>query len=388
MIGLGKMARWRRARREESGVRLDNGEEGRQFNARFPGLNLDGQRHWAGMPPPVPGVCPEAKGSRRRAPTGPGEAQKREFAEVPIKVAQTQWHAWHEWDRMRSDQTQSNPIKVAARRLSTFYEIEIAIMIKEQEGGRWNAVGDEARPHLVPPHEPPLRKGPPLPDPLLHKCVEEREMKRCARVHGFNARSFSGNSLHEHKAKREPPRPDPLLHKCMEEREMERSARVLGINARNSSANSLPQERERTDAAPGQSNQIKPNQTFGGGGARETGQGLVAGGWWRKRAAESSLVKPGQTQSNRSGSRRRSTLPTVKPSQTQSNQSSRLGSRRRSILPTVKPSQTQSNQFIHSRIIRDMLANSPKRCIRLERGMPSAGRRRPRSGRPRSPKVR
>jgi len=41
-------------------------------------------------------------------------------------------------------------------------------------------VGDGARAH----HEPPSRKGPPLPDPLLHKCVEEREMKRRVWVHG------------------------------------------------------------------------------------------------------------------------------------------------------------------------------------------------------------
>jgi hypothetical protein len=29
------------------------------------------------------------------------------------------------------------------------------------------------------------------------------------------------NAPHEHKSKREPPHPDPLLHKCVEEREME-----------------------------------------------------------------------------------------------------------------------------------------------------------------------
>jgi hypothetical protein len=50
------------------------------------------------------------------------------------------------------------------------------------------------------------------------------------------------------------------------------------------------------------SNQIKPNQTcerVGGGGGVDSGQWLVASGWWRKRQAESSPVKPSQTQSNR-----------------------------------------------------------------------------------------
>ena len=63
--------------------------------------------------------------------------------------------------------------------------------------GFWSLTGmplTEARPHPVPPLEPPSRKAPPHPDPLLHKCVEEREMERRARVLGFNARSFSGTS--------------------------------------------------------------------------------------------------------------------------------------------------------------------------------------------------
>jgi len=47
---------------------------------------------------------------------------------------------------------------------------------------------------LNPLHENESKREPPLPDPLLHKCVEEREMERRARVLGFNARSFSGNS--------------------------------------------------------------------------------------------------------------------------------------------------------------------------------------------------
>ena len=86
---------------------------------------------------------------------------------------------------------------------------------------------EEDRPRLDPLHEPLSGKWPPLPDPLLHKCVEEREMERRARIHGFNARSFSGtsdhDSFHEHESKREPPHPDPLLHKYVEEREMERT---------------------------------------------------------------------------------------------------------------------------------------------------------------------
>jgi hypothetical protein len=38
----------------------------------------------------------------------------------------------------------------------------------------------------------PSKKQPPLPNPLLHILVEEREMERRARVHGFNARMVSG----------------------------------------------------------------------------------------------------------------------------------------------------------------------------------------------------
>ena len=52
-----------------------------------------------------------------------------------------------------------------------------------------NTVGvrlPEARPHPVPPHEHESRREPPHPDPLLHKCVEERKMERRARVLGIN----------------------------------------------------------------------------------------------------------------------------------------------------------------------------------------------------------
>ena len=41
----------------------------------------------------------------------------------------------------------------------------------------------------------PLKKEPPLPNPLLHQYVEEREMERRSRVHVFNARMLSGKSL-------------------------------------------------------------------------------------------------------------------------------------------------------------------------------------------------
>jgi hypothetical protein len=62
-------------------------------------------------------------------------------------------------------------------------------------------------------------------------------------------------------SKKEPPHPDPLLHKCVEEREMERRARAQGIHARNSSADSLPHEKEWNEAARGKSDQIQSNQT-------------------------------------------------------------------------------------------------------------------------------
>jgi hypothetical protein len=67
--------------------------------------------------------------------------------------------------------------------------------------------------------------------------------------------------LHEDESKGEPPHPDPLLHKCVEKREMERRAGVLGIRALNSSANSLPHERVMTGDVFGGSRPIKPNQT-------------------------------------------------------------------------------------------------------------------------------
>jgi hypothetical protein len=83
--------------------------------------------------------------------------------------------------------------------------------------------------------------------------------------------------------------------------------------------NPLPQEREFTNAAPGGPNEIKPSQTVsdwikpargGGGCGVDSGQWLVAGGWWRKRPAESRAVKPSQTQSNRfdSGSSKNKTI--------------------------------------------------------------------------------
>jgi hypothetical protein len=181
------------------------------------------------------------------------------------------------------------------------------------------AVADKTRPYPGPPHELESRKEPPHPCPLLHRCVEEREMERRARGLEIHARNSSGKSLRlerEPRSRKEPPHPSPLLHKCVEEREMERRARVLGIHARNSSGKSLTQvrepttgdearpqphgeavirgreaviwvrrrryklraarfagrltlpgrqNRELTDGAPGESNQIKPNQSCGDG---------------------------------------------------------------------------------------------------------------------------
>ena len=44
-----------------------------------------------------------------------------------------------------------------------------------------------------PPHEPSSKKEPPLPDPLLHKYVEERGMERRARLMGSMCECFRGN---------------------------------------------------------------------------------------------------------------------------------------------------------------------------------------------------
>jgi hypothetical protein len=68
----------------------------------------------------------------------------------------------------------------------------VACLLENSDRGQ--CIIGNARSRPGPPHEPPSRKGPPLPGPLLHKCVEEREMARRMRVHGFNARICSGNS--------------------------------------------------------------------------------------------------------------------------------------------------------------------------------------------------
>jgi len=80
--------------------------------------------------------------------------------------------------------------------------------------------------------------------------------------------------------------------------------------------NSPPQEREVTDAAPGESNQIKPNQTSCedlpgpaiGLPAAQEGGGIQTG-----QTCQSKPVKPDQAESNQ-----------IKPNQTQSNQSNRF----------------------------------------------------------------
>jgi hypothetical protein len=55
----------------------------------------------------------------------------------------------------------------------------------ERESLRIHAVGGEARPDPHPPHEYESRREPPHPDPLLHKCVGEREMSDAA-LNGSN----------------------------------------------------------------------------------------------------------------------------------------------------------------------------------------------------------
>ena len=155
-----------------------------------------------------------------------------------------------------------------------------------------NTVGvrlPEARPHPVPPHEHESRREPPHPDPLLHKCVEEREMERRARTRGFTSCRISV-------------RPLPFVQE-----------RVLFALARR-------QDREWTGAAvgyaggwikafPSESNQIRPDQTCGEEGG--SGQWLVA------------KLDAG-IQARSIGPRRRSALP---KSQTQSNQYQDNGNR-------------------------------------------------------------
>ena len=99
MTGLGKMERLRRERREELNVRLHHGQEGSPFKAQFPGLNLDGLRNSAGMPPQEARPHPVPLPQERELNCGSGAGGARDLAETSIKVAQTEWDEWNEWDK-------------------------------------------------------------------------------------------------------------------------------------------------------------------------------------------------------------------------------------------------------------------------------------------------
>jgi hypothetical protein len=123
---------------------------------------------------------------------------------------------------------------------------------------REEEVSVDGAPHSGHSDEFPSKMGPPHPNPLLHECVEERGMERCARIQekarlyarrdralpgtgdGFTTKdakdtemregevSVDGASGHsdEFPSKMGPPHPDSLLHECVEERGMERCARI------------------------------------------------------------------------------------------------------------------------------------------------------------------
>jgi hypothetical protein len=146
MTRIGKIARLPRETREELKHTLKacllHGQEGRPFKAQCPGLNLDGLRNAAGMPPQELGPGPEAKArvarphpnplpqERELTKAAPGEP--RDLAGAPIKPNQTksnlpggmgvvsgQWPVASGWWRKRvgencpvkPSQTQSNPVK-------------------------------------------------------------------------------------------------------------------------------------------------------------------------------------------------------------------------------------------------------------------------------------
>ena len=109
MTHLGKVARRPRGMREELNVRLHNGQEGRPCKAQFPGLNLDGLRNWAGMPPQETRPHPVPLPQERELNCGPGAGGARGLAEMPIKVAGTEWDEWEEWDeREECDRIKAN----------------------------------------------------------------------------------------------------------------------------------------------------------------------------------------------------------------------------------------------------------------------------------------
>ena len=114
---------------------------------------------------------------------------------------------------------------------------------------------EEDRPRLDPLHEPLSGKWPPLPDPLLHKCVEVREMEGRARVHGFDARSFSENSL---------PGERRLSDGALERRGRIGSwtAGILAVaDQARPHLDPLPRERKLTDGALDASSRVQPNPT-------------------------------------------------------------------------------------------------------------------------------
>jgi hypothetical protein len=93
--------------REELNVHLHNNQEGWQFKAQFPGLNLDGLRNSTGMPPHELAGCPRSQRAAavalrpcRSNPIKPNQTQSN-----PVKPNQTQSNP------VKPSQTQSNPIK-------------------------------------------------------------------------------------------------------------------------------------------------------------------------------------------------------------------------------------------------------------------------------------
>ena len=318
MTRLGKMARWPLEMREGLDVRL-RGASGRRVRRRGgqagPGMTVDraGASIKANQTDRADALhLMVAKGAGRegaarctrgacapRSQTGPG--MTRHFAEASFKANQTcgasgQWLvvSGQRWmPAIQPSQTKSNPIKP-----------------NQTCGGE---VGDEARPHPDALHEDKSKKEPPRPDPHLHKCVEEGEMKRCARVHGFNARSFSAN---------------PLLG----EREL---ICVIGRGGAGGFAGtplswSRPNGTNKTNRTNVAGlNQIKLNQSCGGEGS---GQWLVPKNWGRLRPnqAKSNHVEPaareGKAERMKDESRSDQTMP--QPwSQTQSNRVKRAGAK-------------------------------------------------------------
>jgi hypothetical protein len=307
MTRLGKIARLSREIRDESNVRLQNGEAGRQLvewlnglpaaqevlKERFEGRAVTEQnlsewkqggyedwvRHqencaYALMLTEMAEDLEEEAGNTRleerlAALMAVALARLlREAEEAPAGPERTKMilDVARQLSQLRRDGQQAERVRMERERWEEKQlEIELKQRKEAEERARTQAIWEQTAAEFPALARMSVGKGEVKPPRKPRGCAEDegggaRPPQKRERTKGDGARA-NANPLQEHKPKREPPHPDPLLHKRVEEREMEGRARVQGIHAPGSSANSLPQEREWKEAARGESDQIAPNQT-------------------------------------------------------------------------------------------------------------------------------